>query len=928
MEKPQCPKTHFKNDTRLPDTFQAKATSSVAHSEKSKCLQLPHTQLNENVRNNTATQRPRRPGKSSRKPKLSVNSISGPKERRFHETHIQFKSAQLVCHNRQIPLAEHAKYPNISAAERLAGQNRPISSILPSSDTGKTPVLSSASLRRGAITNDVSTIWLEFGTKSLRHPDQLDCTNLTRQRLTPSCLPRRLFDSSPKQADLKISRQHNFTVARKTRLEDQLPEIHNNPTKAPRISWDIMGHMEGPKIFTRTEGNKVCKHGEFCVTSETKQFKRLRGSGWHAKFRQLRGPQRPSKFPVPSKDVKLGPCEQSTMQLLPSRGGYSGTKLVVEQLSQIDSNTNTSPNTFPDNRCLRYSMGSKTQQPQFIGSMVGFREVAAWEPKRASHSIKKFTARQQPESTSVINTPSERQPYCCILRAKRRRYSFDDSYGFNTRNLPMDRQIPNTPQGIPSARNIQLRGRPPFEIQENPSVAPIATSNKENLHQMGETTNRSLCVARSTCGSNLCITRSNGSKRRISRCSQPSLDVSTSMGISPTLPSSQGITTPEHGKRSLPPCSTTLGARFLAIRSEEEGSVSPTYDLEPPTSPYRPEHRTSASESTRNDPGGLEMWGWSRNLTDWSEEQKSLLRSGWRESTQKTYKSSWLRWCRWSNKHGVNVNSPTGSDLARYLSDLHQKDGLAFKTILLHKSVVSTMCNTEISGTLSNHSLVKQVLKAISLKRPSLTKPPIWDVTQLITFLSTKQVNKDSLFEVSRHTAALLLICSGRRVHDLTLLNIDSEHMYSSEDSLVLWPMFGSKTDTTDYRQSGWKLLHNHSCEALNPIYWINLLIDLSQQKRGAINNLFITLRGIPKAASRTIIGSWVKSLLIEAGITATPGSVRAAVASRNWVDNFSIDTILAQGNWRSGDTFRQFYRREIRPNNSSTSLSNLFRCA
>ncbi|XP_060810191.1 uncharacterized protein LOC132904278 [Amyelois transitella] len=297
-----------------------------------------------------------------------------------------------------------------------------------------------------------------------------------------------------------------------------------------------------------------------------------------------------------------------------------------------------------------------------------------------------------------------------------------------------------------------------------------------------------------------------------------------------------------------------------------------------------------------------------------------MLKSGWRQSTLKTYKSAWMRWVRWAEQNHVNRNDPQGSDLARYLIDLSQKEGLSYKTILLHKSVVATLSNTN-SSCLSSHILVKHALKAISLKSPVPGKPPIWDVSHLLSYLSNCQKENSSLFRISQLTAILLLLCSGRRVHDLTLLDVTPQHMIIKENCIILWPRFGSKTDSCDYRQSGWKIIANENCQLLDPVYWIKQLVNASQSRRLECsqrlrNALFLTVRGDPKPASRTVIGGWVKALLNEAGIKATPGSVRAAVASKNWVDNFPLDSILAQGNWRSAETFRQFYRREIMQNN------------
>ncbi|KOB69472.1 putative reverse transcriptase-7 [Operophtera brumata] len=85
-----------------------------------------------------------------------------------------------------------------------------------------------------------------------------------------------------------------------------------------------------------------------------------------------------------------------------------------------------------------------------------------------------------------------------------------------------------------------------------------------------------------------------------------------------------------------------------------------------------------------------------------------------------------------------------------------------------------------------------------------------------------------------------------------------------------------------------WRLFQNEDYQTLDPIFWIKKLIALSQSRRSIClqSNLFLTVCGTPKAASRTNIAGWVKKILLQAGIKASPGSVRPAVASKNWVQN------------------------------------------
>lgn len=124
--------------------------------------------------------------------------------------------------------------------------------------------------------------------------------------------------------------------------------------------------------------------------------------------------------------------------------------------------------------------------------------------------------------------------------------------------------------------------------------------------------------------------------------------------------------------------------------------------------------------------------------------------------------------------------------------------------------------------------------------------------------------------------------------------------------------------------QSGWKLLSNKDNQNLDPVWWVKKLFLLGKNRREEANteSLFVTIRGIAKAASRTVLTGWVKSVLREAGVEATPGSVRSAVASRGWLDREPLDKILARANWRSENTCIKFYRKEVRSRPVNTSIS------
>ena len=201
------------------------------------------------------------------------------------------------------------------------------------------------------------------------------------------------------------------------------------------------------------------------------------------------------------------------------------------------------------------------------------------------------------------------------------------------------------------------------------------------------------------------------------------------------------------------------------------------------------------------------------------------------------------------------------------------------------------------------------------------------DIEVFLTWLKNNPPEKDSIFQVSRHVASLLLLASGRRIHDLTLLSINSENCIIENDSIIFWPIYGSKTDSFRYRQSGWKLTKSSVLE-YDLVKWIKCLIELSRTRRGPnLVHLFITTRGKVKPASRTTIAGWIKTILLKIGISFSPGSIRSAVGSYHFDKDVELDTILARGNWRGKENFFKHYCKTVeRPKGlASNSVLNLF---
>ncbi|KAF9412618.1 hypothetical protein HW555_008930 [Spodoptera exigua] len=87
------------------------------------------------------------------------------------------------------------------------------------------------------------------------------------------------------------------------------------------------------------------------------------------------------------------------------------------------------------------------------------------------------------------------------------------------------------------------------------------------------------------------------------------------------------------------------------------------------------------------------------------------------------------------------------------------------------------------------------------------------------------------------------------------------------------------------------------------------------------VRSLFVSITGVLRPASKTMIAGWVRSAFKLAKIDASPGSIRSAVASRKWLDNRPVQEILDRGNWKCLETFSKHYCKEIsNPVNSVAS--------
>lgn len=921
MGKTSRSRANIKNNSRVQNPIQKQTPFVDAIVPVS---QVPDSKFLSNAERHRNAQKIGCVRKGTNFSQLRISHVPDAQKRWKHEAHFQPSLAQQARDSIQIPVDKYAKNTRFLATLRLPGKNRFIPRLFSRACGSYSQEVLEANFQRSIIANDVPTLWPGNCTSCFCNAKQLGRADSQRQRNKNRVVFRRLFIGQPEQGSTGKSNSIHSKSPTKSRLAIELQKVHSFSTKINRIPRNLLGPSAGikmapfKKVFS-SRGQNTTYTGE-----RNSSFAGNTKPSWSHKLCELSRTSRSTESQRASSFLQL-PFENKFLSPLQSPQLCTlRTKMVDKEQQCSLSTTPSSSKSLSNDRCLRNGMGGSSRQPRTVWRLVSPRSRPSFQSERDARCTIRFE-RSMSLPGQFYDYASDRQQNCGVVSEERGWLKIPKYDAVDTGYIRSPRQLPYRSGSTSPARKIELRSR---SVITRPTLSRMASpsgNNQDHLWQMGHTSHRPVSIPDSACCAALRESRPERCERRVSRRFQPTMAVSSRMGIPTAISGPESIISPEHGEGRIPDRGSNVGKSVLATRHQEQSPGSPVYHTPPSPSASGHVDGSPTPEDLRDEVADLEMWGWTSKLIEWTPEQKQLLKKGWRDSSLKTYQHAWRKWLQWCSDNKANYPyNPDAYQLARFLIDLFQKQKLKFSTILVYKSAICTLCNPDLSDRLSSHVVVKKALASISNQRPKqISKPPIWDVDILTDWLLSNNSGFDNLYQSSKRAATLLLLCSGRRVHDLTLLAVDDNHCSISGDTIIFWPKFGSKTDKTDVRQSGWRLNCNTQQSAIDPVYWVKRVIQMSAVRRAECNsnNLFITACGKPKPASRSVIAGWVKRLLEEAGIKASAGSVRPAVASKNWIANCPLDNILAQGNWRSQDTFKKYYCREIKPSEHQTNV-------
>ena len=449
-------------------------------------------------------------------------------------------------------------------------------------------------------------------------------------------------------------------------------------------------------------------------------------------------------------------------------------------------------------------------------------------------------------------------------------------------------------------------------------TAPGLASPSNSFHvagqPMGSTGSRSLCdggVCSTSCV--FCV----GQGRRCRSVRRPGSTVGISTGVrvsSPSVASEDdrenspvvrlGPLHPHHASlacsevgssSSRSPRRRRLSSSIVDGCGDGSADQQPASDVRPPAS-----RRLAAFRRLRA--GGV------------SDSSFDLLSASWRSSTSGRYDKVWASFERFLQLRRLELDSVDIGVVIDYLSSLFSAN-LAYRTIILHRSVLSSTLPSIEGFPIGRHPLVSRLMRGVFLRRPPSRRVfQEWNVGDVLDVFRSW----DSPIphrHLQRKCAFMLAMASSRRPSELASLRFSDSFMTLNDDFVRFIPSRLSKTDRQNYLGHPIIIRRLPTDVSMCPVAALEDFLVVRRSLTDSHDYVFCDFRPPHSKISTPAFARRLTWCLRKAGITAPPGSTRATSVSEAFRRGIAIPEILRAGDWSGASTF---FRHYLRPRPSS----------
>lgn len=859
--------------------------------------------------------------------RIPVSNVLNSQAKRQGSADLRSKTLKRVLKPQKVSVDKPRPCTKISSSVRLPSENRHVTSLLSRPDKGKSPKVPLSIVCGKSVPANMPSVRPIKRSSCFFPADELGRGGTKIKGHTGISLPRRFPTSSSGSLHSRTASSIDDNSPAEPWVDVKSTEVYNKTFKSDRIFGHRLGYHSQPKKTTGKEGGRFVLRSSKGFNRSSLELEVRNVVDRQVGVRCVGNPIGTSLYSKSSEggpSLKRGNSPPDVSHSIPSSGRLS---LVDSTSSRSQPNIRPKSNHFCHNRRIRYRLGCTIGEPSPGRNLDNGTAKLAYKQKRAVHGINCFVQVSSNHQRSVDNATVGQQDRRVIHSESRGNKITGSSRG-NSESLSAGRSAKSHNSPLFLTGSLQHDSGSLVEGNGSSRLASEPANSTQYFREVGSSTDRPIRHISLQSRPMLRYNRCERHRGGFCQCIQSGVALFSSMGFPSTASDSESSPAPAECIRRVFDGGAPLGESVLEGITEAQGPGCSVPNPEPRPASSRSDVQSPAGEGDRFLFRGLEDTGWSSLVSGLDYDDINLLQGAWRDSTWKTYGSAWKQWVSWGRLNNVHPSRPSPQDLSTYLGYLARVRKLAYATILVHKSVIVSLADPSHENRLSSHPLITTMLKGISLSKCSLsvTKSTIWNVQDLVNWLRLNVPIPDNIFQVSRHVALLLLLATGRRIHDLTLLRINESHCQISDSSIKFWPAFGSKTDNPKSRQSGWELTSSGDA-GLDLVKWVKCLIECSADRRGArkdLFHLFITTRGEVKAATRTIIAGWLKTAFCDLGIDCSPGSIRSAVASSRFENDVPLDRILSNGNWRGSTNFFKHYCKTVdHPRVTSVNILN-----
>ena len=268
---------------------------------------------------------------------------------------------------------------------------------------------------------------------------------------------------------------------------------------------------------------------------------------------------------------------------------------------------------------------------------------------------------------------------------------------------------------------------------------------------------------------------------------------------------------------------------------------------------------TSSHQGSGGSTGRMAHIRRSCQSSELSEEATKLLMASWRSKSQSPYNSLFLKWEHWFIARSRDpIHGPVG-DIANFLGELFQ-EGYSYSSLNSYRSAISSV-HTRIEGLpVGQHPVVRRILKgAYNIKIPKPRYKSTWRVSQVVTWLDSRQSKDLSLLELSVKAVTLCVLT--RPCRSVELASMDCTSFRLTPEGAVLLPLTPPKQCRAGNPMKEYFFPMFKENTNICPASVLELYIQRTAQHRvEECKEFFITSEKPHRPATSATIARWIKT--------------------------------------------------------------------